>query len=257
MKMDKFFPHMYDSPETGQVVGGITYGVVPFLVLPFTLTLLTIGVKDAAPYVWLEYLYEIVNFTALFAIFRGYLRDSWLNFSINVKGVLGTCITAAGMILCLYAVYMHAFFDELFPKASTVFAGALPMVGIELMMVPGSLLLNGGIPAAVILIVLGPVTTACLFYATAFAPLCVAGKRFWAYVSLAVLLAVPRIITYFTVWGGHKEVSLYLAQLPIHLIACWTYQKTDTIWAPIFTHAIVNLAVCAMLGLLYLGGLIR
>ena len=255
--MGKFFPHMYDSPEPGQVVGGITYGVVPFLILPFTLTLLTIGVKDTAPYVWLEYLYEIVNFAALFAIFRGYLRDSWLNFSMDPKGVLGTCISAAGIILCLYALYMHAFFSDLLPKAEVIFAGALPMVGIELMMVPGSLLLNGGISAAVILVVLGPVTAACLFYATAFSPLCVSGRRFWAYVCLAALLAVPRIVTYFTVWGGHKEVALYLAQLPIHFIACWTYQKTDTIWASILTHAMVNAAVCAMLGLLYLGNFIR
>ena len=131
------------------------------------------------------------------------------------------------------------------------------MVGIELMMTPGSLLLNGGIPAAVVLVVLGPVITSCLFYATAFAPICTAGRRFWAYAAVAALVAVPRIVTYFTVWGGHKEVALYLAQLPIHFIACWTYQKTDTIWAPIFTLAITNIAVCAMLGILYFSGMIR
>ena len=32
---------MYDSPKPNQSVGGFTYGVVPFLVLHFTLTLLT------------------------------------------------------------------------------------------------------------------------------------------------------------------------------------------------------------------------
>lgn len=255
--MSKFFPQMYDSPETGQSVGGFTYGVVPFLVLPFTLTLLTIGANDTAPYVWLEYVYQAINFAAMFAIYRSYLRDSWLNVSINVKGVLRTCIAAAGIILCLYVEYMKAFFSDSFPKAATVFAGALPMVGIELMMTPGSLLLNGGIPAAVVLVVLGPVITSCLFYATAFAPICTAGRRFWAYAAVAALVAVPRIVTYFTVWGGHKEVALYLAQLPIHFIACWTYQKTDTVWAPIFTLAITNIAVCAMLGILYFSGMIH
>ena len=97
--MSKFFPQMYDSPETGQSVGGFTYGVVPFLVLPFTLTLLTIGANDTAPYVWLEYVYQAINFIAMFAIYRSYLRDSWLNVSINVKGLLKTCIAAAGIIL--------------------------------------------------------------------------------------------------------------------------------------------------------------
>ena len=255
--MGKFFPHMYDSPESHQVVGGITYSAIPFIVLPFTLTLLTIGVRDTAPYVVLEYLYQAINFAAMFAIYRSYLRDSWLNVSINVRSVLKTCIAAAVVILCLYGAYMNAFFGDSFPNASTVFAGSLPMVGIELMMTPGSLLLSGGIPAALIMVVLGPVITACLFYATAFAPLCVAGKRFWAYIALAAMLAVPRIVTYFTIWGGQKEAALYLAQLPIHLIACWTYQKTDTIWAPIFTLAGVNLIVCAILGILYFSGMIH
>ena len=254
--MGKLFPHMYDSPEGNQCVGGFTYGAVPFVVLPFTLTLLTIGVSDSKPYVWLEYLYQAINFAAMFAIYRSYLRDSWLNVSINVKGVVFACLVGGSAILCLYAGFLYAAFFELFPKAETVFFGALPMVGIELMMLPSSLLMNGGIPAVLVLVVLGPVTTSCLFYATAFSPICTAGKRFWAYIAVAALVAVPRIVTYFTVWGGHKEVALYLAQLPIHFIACWTYQKTDTIWAPIFTLAGVNLIVCAVVGVLWFNGFI-
>jgi hypothetical protein len=125
---------------------------------------------------------------------------------------------------------------------------------VELMMVPGDLVILGGIPAMVFLTVLGPVITACMFYASVFAPLCGSGKRFGAYVAMAVILAIPRIITSFAVWGGWKELPLYLTQLPIHLLACWTYQKTDTVWTPIFTLAIANLLSCILLfGLQFVG----
>ena len=102
----------------------------------------------------------------------------------------------------------------------------------------------------------GPVITAGLFYATAFAPLCVAGHRFGAYIGVAALTALPRLITASTFWGGWKEGLLYLTQLPIHLIACWTYQKTDSVWAPIFTLAIGNAFACVTLFVLHYIGIL-
>lgn len=254
--MSKYFPHMYDSPETGQSVAGLTYGAVPFIVLPFTLTLLTIGIEDTAAYAGIEFLYQAINFLAMFVIYRTYLQDSWLNVSIHPKKVLAVSLGAAAVIAAIYIESFFAAYRGIYPQAEMVFFGILPMTGIELMLLPGDFLLEGGILAVLFLVVLGPVITSCLFYATAFAPLCVAGKRVLAYVSVAAMLAAPRIVTYFTVWGGWKEVELYLAQLPIHFLACWTYQKTDTVWAPIFTHAMANAFCCALLYGLQFAGII-
>ena len=52
-------------------------------------------------------------------------------------------------------------------------------------------------------------------------------------------------------WRGGADYKLYVyfLQLPIHLIACWSYHKADTIWAPITCLAIFNL-VTSLLGLL-------
>ena len=254
--MSKFFPDMYDSPETGQFVAGISYGIIPFLAMPFTLTLLTIGSDDAAIYVGIEYFYQAVSFLAMLWIYRTYLRDSWLNVSIQPKQVLSVSLGAAAFIAAIYIESFFAAYRGIYPQANTVFFGILPMTGIELTMLPGDLVLFGGLPAVLVLVVLGPVITSCLFYASAFAPVCAAGKPVWAYISVAALLAVPRLVTSVTVWGGWKEVELYLAQLPIHMLACWTYQKTDTVWAPIFTHAMANAFCCAMLYLLQLTGII-
>lgn len=245
--MNQLFPHMSDSPESGQTMGGLSYGVIAFVVLPFTFTLFFFERNSNKVYTILEFLYQGLNFAMMLAIFHTYLLDSWLNVRIHPKKVLGVSLGAEAVIAGLYIEFAAAAARGLFETAEIVFFGALPMTGIELMMLPGDFALYGGIPAVLFLVVLGPITTSCLFYATAFAPVCVSGKRWLAYLSVAALLAVPRFITYFTVWGGWKEIPLYLAQLPLHFLACWTYQKTDTIWAPIFTHAMANLFGCAVL----------
>ena len=254
--MSKCFPHMYDSPEKSQAVASLSCGAVSFLLLPFTFTLFFYDRNPYQVYMVLEYLYQGINFVMMAMVFHSYLRDSWLNVSIAPKSVIGVSLGAAAAIIVLYLFYLTAGILDLFPQSGLIFLGVLPMAGVELMLLPGDLVLFSGIPAMVFLVVLGPIITSCMFYATAFAPVCVSGKRFGAYGAVALMLALPRIITYFTAWGGWKELPLYLAQLPIHLIACWTYQKTDTIWAPIFTHAIVNLFACGMLFLLHATGIV-
>ena len=245
--MKQLFPHMTDSPERSQVLGGLVYGAFPFLILPFTLMLFTVGVKDTGLYAVLECIYQAINFLALFAIFRTYLLDSWFTFGLQTRKVLGLSIICALLILLCYILVAAAFLHSGSDQATLVFQGALPVTGIELMLLPGQFALFGGILGVLFLVFLGPVTNACMYYATAFSPLCAKGRPFIAYLGVAALTAVPRVITYFTIWGGWKENLLYLAQLPIHLFSCWLYQRTNTIWAPIITHAIVNAACCLTL----------
>lgn len=38
-----------------------------------------------------------------------------------------------------------------------------------------------------------------------------------------------------------RVLSGYLVQLPIHLLMCWSYQKTDNVWTPLISLAVVNL----------------
>ncbi len=244
--MKKLFPQMYDAPENAQAVGGLSYGTVAFFVLPFTLSLFFFDPNSVQTYSVLEGFYQVLNFGCLVYIFRSYLADSWLNVSIEPKKVLAVVLPAAAILTAVYADLAYGGCYGANENAWTLWMGAMPMTGIELMLLPGQFILYGGIFAMLILVILGPITTACMYYATVFAPLCAAGHRFAAYLAVAALTAVPRFVTYFAVWGGWKEIPLYLVQLPIHLLACWSYQKADTIWAPIFTHAAVNVICCAV-----------
>mgnify|MGYP006923306657 CR=1 FL=1 len=145
----------------------------------------------------------------LFFIFHSYLRDSWLNVSIAPRKILGVSLGAAVVIFGIYAFYVGAGYFGLIPQANVIVLGAMPMTGVELMMVPGDLVILGGIPAMVFLTVLGPVITACIFYASVFAPLCGSGKRFGAYVAMALDECV-RAVFMFLRWhkGCWKNTNL-------------------------------------------------
>ena len=66
-------------------------------------------------------------------------------------------------------------------------------------------------------------------------------KPVLAYLSVVVITAIPFIIDILWRQDVELNIMMYVMQLPAHLIACWSYQKTDNIWTPIISLAIVNL----------------
>jgi membrane protease YdiL (CAAX protease family) len=63
---------------------------------------------------------------------------------------------------------------------------------------------------------------------------------------------IPSVVD--ILWRGDAAFVLtgYLVHLPIHLLACWSYQKTDNVWTPLITLAVTNLLTSIILPLLLL-----
>lgn len=127
---------------------------------------------------------------------------------------------------------------------------SLPIVELDVFAFPRDLVQDVPLWGTLCTVLLTPVTTACLFYATGFAP--TANRKPWlAYLVVALVLLFPRACNAFNFDSLSIELILYLAQLPIHWAACWAYQKTDTVWAPIFTLSCANLLYCLAVILLF------
>ena len=79
-----------------------------------------------------------------------------------------------------------------------------------------------------------------LFYTVGFAPMC-CRKPWLGYLMVTVLLLLPPAFD--ILWRGNGEyvITVFLLQLPMHLIACWAYQMADSVWAPLVTLASFNL----------------
>jgi len=236
--MNKLFPDMFDRPDTHRVVAGIGFCLFPFFLVPFLLRILVVDTpKEYEVIAWLDIVYHVFNAVAMLVIFGAYLKESFFNVRYNVKNFFATVGIAAGaMILAGYVVGRMIGFTEKAWLAYSIF----PLTEVELMTLSGDILYFHPWVGLACMVLLTPLTISGMYYATAFSPL--ATNRPWlAYIIVAVYLLVPRLLYSFSFWYLEEELMLYLVQLPVHLIACWSYQKADTIWAPICSLTLVNL----------------
>ena len=116
-----------------------------------------------------------------------------------------------------------------------------PLLTVELQPIFGTVALS----------VFAPISICALFYCFGFAPVCY-HKPWLAYLCVAAITLIPPVID--ILWRGEAAFVLggYLVQLPVHLLACWSYQKTDNVWTPMLSLAITNLIASILLPILLL-----
>lgn len=242
--MKKLFPNMLDRPDGPTVAAGFLYGLAAFVAVPYILFWFVLGMNDdRATLTTIELIYHAVNCVLAVTIFRGYLKESFLYFQVDAKNcILTALIGVLLMLLWTAAVFFLGCLNM--SKTATIAALAiLPLPEMELQILAGEQIFYSPILGTLSMVLLVPVSVSCLYYAVGFAPL--AEKRPWmGYAFLMLVAAIPRIVNMLTFWPAGPELMLYAFQLPVHLIACWTYQKTDTVWTPILTLAGANLTVC-------------
>lgn len=234
MLMNKWFPEMYDRPENGSIAVSAIYWVICYFMIPFVTRFLSYAFSsDLFAVIGVDIATYIVNFLCIFWLFRAYLSDSYLNIQ---KGFAVTVLISTGLVLLIEISLMYAgirldWMESLsaYPISETsVVATASVVVGANPLL--GTLCMT----------FLTPITVSCMFYGTIFAP--IANTRpLLAYAATAVLMVLPRLLSTWWLGVGNYDVAIYLLQLPVHMIACWSYQRTNTIWAPIITLSISNL----------------
>lgn len=242
--MKDLFPLTYDRPPKTMAMAGLAYGFICFYTLPFLTLFFAGGFEDDVALGWFETAYHLFNFGVTVWLFKPYLKESWFNVQCNYKAFFVTVGCCAGAMLVYAAVLFWVV--PLARSEDLLFAsqGTLPLVEIEIFNLSGHLVSVNPIGGLLSVLVLSPVVMSCIYYASGFAPVC--SNRPWlAYLAVVVVLAVPRVLSSLTFWSPHQNLTLYLAQLPLHLIACYAYQRTDTVWGPIFTHGFAGLAASA------------
>ena len=240
--MKEMFPVMLDQPRDQHCIAGAAYWFFAFFLWPALLALSTIG-EYYLPYApWLETGYHGLNFLIALIIFFPYLKENFLLLQIHTKKILGTAAICAVIIVILKIAFLLISYkaeNKLFAQISL---GTLLSTEADLLFFPTILLYNNAIAGTISTVLFAPFTISCLLYATIFAPLC--GKRPWlAYLVTSFLYLVIHLLLAFCLFPFQQEMVSFLIQLPIHLIACWSYQKTESIWTPILTHILVNLLI--------------
>lgn len=242
--MYELFPPMMDRPESKQVAIGILYWFFfSFFLPPLFLIVLQDFLSSMEGMSLFTILYCLINFIVVGLLFRPYLVDSFFQVRLHTKKFVGTVAIAS-----IFALFIDFILTVLIPEFGLI-SNLLPINELPYTIPIECVIFESPIWAFLCLVVMIPVTVSCLYYGVVFAPICV-DRPVFAYLAVVLLSVVPRIAGYLAVGGIDEQISLFFAQLPWHLIACWSYQKTDTIWAPICVYAGTNLLAMLLFGAL-------
>lgn len=236
--MKRFFPIMNDDTEKGMHFALLAYGIFAFEVIPSWMPLIAAGLWNNLQFTsWMEIAYHVLNGVVIVIMLKTYLTDSFLNVQIDPKGFLKIVGLSAVVMLVLVAG-LHYFFGD-------AIIDVYPINEKDVALTSGYLVMQQPIFGTICSGLVTPFAVVGLFYASCFAPVC-RRNRWLGYVAVTVLMVVPYALD--ILWRGEAYfvILTFILQLPMHWIACWTYQKADTVWAPIATLAIFNLGTSLM-----------
>lgn len=231
--MKRIFPPMDDRPEKWMPAAALGYWLFAFWFNPFWMPLVADGFWHDRQFVsWLDIIYHILNAVAVVAMFKAYAWDSLL----NVQMYPGKFIKTVGVALLL----MLSLTLGLRFGLGIYVADAYPINEMGVAVSSGVMVEELPVFGTLCHVLITPIAVVGLFYTVGFAPMC-CRKTWLGYLVVTILLALPPAFD--ILWRGDAEyvVSTFLLQLPMHWIACWTYQKADTVWAPLATLSSFNL----------------
>ena len=219
--MNKIFPSMFSKPEKGYIFALIPCWLFVFVLLPMYMPLLGMGLwEEWETSVWLEIGYHVLNGIIMLALMSSYLKDEWFMVSADAGYYLKHVALTVGLILGTVLLWTAMLFLCGFPFE--YIQEWLPVTEMSVSHTSLFLVQLQPVFGAITLSVFTPISICALFYCVGFAPIC-----------------------YHKPW-----LTGYLVHLPIHLLACWSYQKTDNVWTPIFSLAATNLLLSIVLPLL-------
>ena len=243
--MSNLFPPMTSKPEKIRIFALIPCWLWVFVLFPMFMPFVGLGLWEQHEIsVWLEIVYHVANGILFLVVISGYLKDEWFMVTTDMRYYLKHVALTVGLIMGAELVLLGVLFYSGFNIRNML--ECLPVGEMSVSHTPLFLIQLQPIFGTIALSVFAPISICALFYCLGFSPVCY--KKPWlAYLCVAVITLIPPVID--ILWRGEVAFVLnsYLVQLPIHLLACWSYQKTDNVWTPIVSLAVTNLLLSIVL----------
>ena len=248
--MNKLFPSMFSKPEPSQIISLIPCWVWVFVLVPMFMPFVAEGLWEQwASSVWFEIVYHAINGVVVLFLIGTYLKDEWYAVSADVGFYLKHVALAVGLILGTELLMLGLLYGLIGPYVWVILE-AFPVVELAVVHTPASTLMYEPVVGTIVMTVFSPICMCGLFYCLCFSPICY--RRPWlAYLSIPVITFLPALVDMLWRWeSAGLTLGAYLAGLPVHLLACWIYQKTDNVWTPLATVAATNLLLSLVVSLL-------
>lgn len=239
---------MLSKPEKITIFALIPGWAWVFVLFPMFMPFVGLGIwEQVENSVWLEIVYHVANGILMFLLLLGYLKEEWFmvttDFRYYLKHIALTVVLAMAVeLVLLRAAFFWGFLDI---DAANILE-CLPTVEMSVSLTPLYFITLKPLLGTIIVSVFVPISICALFYCFGFAPICCKNPGL-AYLCITVLTLIPHLIN--ILWRGDAalELSTYFIRLPIHLLMCWSYQKTDNVFTPLISLSIVNLLTSLVL----------
>lgn len=213
-------------PSSRETTAGFAYLAFQLLLLPVILQEInrTLGLTSAE----LNFLFFFINFIAILVIFHDYLARSASAMTAHPAYFCQAVILGAvAYFACMEVVrWLTGLFCPGFANANDLSIAAMGKSG-RLLTILGT-------------VILVPPVEECLYRGLIFRNL-YGRNRAAAYIISILAFAAIHIMGYITVYSPLELCFAVLQYLPAGLCLAWAYTKADTIFAPIFIHAFVNI----------------
>ena len=222
----------------GEWIGGLCF--LPFYLLLLSLglqILLTLLLRRAPSTLELNLCFYTVNLIAVLLIFRRFLAANLRTLRENGKRLLISIPTA---------LFLYFFLTIL---VGLIVLSIEPTFNNENNSAILTLMDGNPIFTAVLSILLAPLIEETLFRGLIFGNL-YRVNRVLAYLVTALGFSAIHVIGYLGVLSPVEILLSLLQYVPATVILCGVYAYTDTIYAPMLLHAIINLIAFAAMGIL-------
>lgn len=174
-----------------------------------------------------NFVYHLICFGAVWAIFHRFLRESRAPLAGNSRRAFPVAVVSL-------AVYYGAFYllqagiDAIDPEFSNVNDNSIQALGQEDMLL-----------TALTTIVLAPLSEECFYRGLIFHT---GGRlgRFWAYALSCLAFSAIHVAGYIGSYPALRLLLCFVQYLPAGLVLAGSMEATGSIFTPIFLHMLIN-----------------
>ena len=215
------------SLTKNETIWGIGYLIFEILFLPSVISLAVMLLKLETNLAMVNFVYYCINLLAVLVIFRKFLLQN-LDIAAARPGYLARSVLFGMARYLILSTLAGAVVMQIAPEFLNANDAAISS------MVDSNVTLM-----ALGTIVLVPPVEECLFRGLIFRNL--HGKsRVLAYIVSTVCFAAIHLLGYLTVYTPMELLAAFIQYVPAGLCLGWAYERSGTILAPIFIHAMVN-----------------
>lgn len=215
------------SMSRGELIGGFLYLPLYVIGLAWLLELTMAALGKKTDSVTLNILYFLINFLAVALIFRRFLIASLSGVAHQFWAFVQAVILGFAFYYVLSWVTVAAlqFFNLAVANPNDDYVSTLAGDNFRLV--------------AVCTILLAPMVEETLFRGLIFGNLRIK-SRVAAYLVSALAFAAIHVWQFAGEVGWESTLLSAVQYLPAGVALGWTYEKADTIWAPVLVHCFIN-----------------